>query len=502
MLIDYEFNFLNKQLICSYIDKNGNVKLEHYEWTKPTKFVKTSHDDADKHGKYVTWDGSAVKEVFTKYPNRYPIYDFIDALPEEEQHKLFDYNEPNIFFVDIENEITDKKPQPHLAETAILSISIVNKERVLVMGTKELSQSEINSIENDINIKYGKKFNKEYKFKYILYKNEYELVLNFFRQYVPKMAVLTGWNFKHYDWVFLVNRARIIGVDPTEASFTRKLKEAKINKKWNNGGKFKDNKPDYFEEPMHRLVTDYMELYDKWDTSIKIKESSSLDFVSEKLLGVKKVGYETNLKHLYESNFRDFIFYNAVDSVLVQLIHEKMKYIDIMYGISTLSRIVISGALSTLQVTEGILRRPLREEKNIVLCKNTDVDVDITDDEKSVKGGFVLLPVRGMATWTTCYDFASLYPTTIRQFNISADSYKGQKMKGKNTCKFYGVELNIEPNDIILKTGSVFRNEEGIVKRVMTNIYADRKKYKNEMMKVHEELKEYEDDLKLLKESL
>jgi len=30
-----------------------------------------------------------------------------------------------------------------------------------------------------------------------------------------------------------------------------------------------------------------------------------------------------------------------------------------------------------------------------------------------------------MAMWTCCYDFASLYPTTMRQFNISADSYKG-----------------------------------------------------------------------------
>ena len=52
----------------------------------------------------------------------------------------------------------------------------------------------------------------------------------------------------------------------------------------------------------------------------------------------------------------------------------------------------------------------------------------------SVKGGWVKDPVVGMNSWTCCYDFASLYPTTIQELNISADSYRGalQMDKGKD----------------------------------------------------------------------
>jgi len=485
MLIDYEYNKSNENLILSYIDKIGNIKLKHYPWKSPTKYIITSDDDPDKDPNYVTWDGSHVKQIYTKYPNKYSIYYFLDSLPKEDQEMIFGYQEPNIFFVDIENEILDKKPQPELAESKILSISIVNKNKVLVLGIDPLNSSEEKAIENDINNKYGKQFNRNWKFKYVYYRNEYEMLLNFFKAYVPKMSVITGWNFKKYDWVFLVNRARKIGVDPTYASFTRKLTES-----WMNN--------DFYEDPAHRLIVDYMELYDKWDTSIKVKESSSLDFVSEKILGVKKVNYEGNLKVLYESDFKKFIYYNAVDSILVQLIHEKQQYINILYATAILSRIKVNSAFSTLAVTEGFLRGNLKNKKNIVLVRNDNEDSEYVSKADSVKGGFVLEPVKGMSVWTTCYDFKSLYPFTIIEFNISADSYKGQKVKNKDYSLFNGHQLEIASNDIVLKNGSVFRNETGIVNQSMQDIYKDRKHYKKEMMKNHEELEE----LKALKKRI
>ena len=483
MLIDYEYK--NQNLICSYIDKTGNIKLRYFPWS-PTKFIATSMDDPDRHGKYVTWDGRPVKEIYTKHPTKYSVYDYLDTLPQEDQDLLFDYNEPNIYFVDIENEILDKKPQPHLAESKVLSISIICKNKALVIGLDPLTAKEQKSIQTDINNEYGSMFNREWEFKYVQYKNEYEMLLNFFKVFVPKMPVMTGWNFKHYDWVFLVNRAKILGIDPTLSSFTGKMEEENRNDPKN-----------YCELPAHRIIIDYMEIFSKWDTSIKVKESMSLDFVSSKVLKVKKVNYEGNLKILYETDFKKFIFYNAVDSILVQMIHEKSKLADILYGIATLSRTTTTKALSTLSITEGILRKKLREQKNIVLVKN-EIDADAT----SVKGGWVKEPVRGMATWTCCFDFASLYPTTMRQFNISADSYKGQKIKDKNFALFNGHQIELDPDDIITKNGAVFKNEIGVVTQVMGEVYADRKSYKKKMMNKNFELDELRKELKELEDSL
>jgi len=154
---------------------------------------------------------------------------------------------------------------------------------------------------------------------------------NFFNKLVPKMPVITGWNFISYDWVFLVARARKIGVDPDVASFTKKM-----NIPFNFNAKGQQN---YAEMPAHRVIVDYMELFSKWDTSVKVKESQSLDFVSEKILGLKKVNYEGDLKRLHREDYRKFVYYNAVDSCLVQLIHQKMKYVDILYGMAVLGKI-------------------------------------------------------------------------------------------------------------------------------------------------------------------
>lgn len=503
MIVDWEYK--NSKLILSYIGDDGNIKLKYYPWSNPTKFVVCDDDDPDKNGKYVTWDGKSVKEIYTRNPNRYSVYDFLDKLSQEEKDNIFKYKEPNIFFIDIENEILDKKPEPHLAESAIQSISIVFNDKVLVMGLDELSQTEIKSIEEDIN-NYFDGFGVTYSFKFIKYKNEYELLINFFNKYVPKMSVMTGWYFLDYDWTFLVNRARRIGVDPSVASFTKKLIPSMDNKI-------------YWEMPAHRIIVDYMELFDKWDTSIKVKESSSLDFVSENVLGVKKVNYEGNLKILHDTDYKKFIYYNAVDSILVQRIHEKMRYIDILYGIATLSQIKVIDAYKTLPVTEGILRNKLKKEKNIVLCKEDAVEGE------SVEGGWVKIPVKGAAQWTCCYDFASLYPTTMRLFNISADSYKGHvdldtvrarkanglsnsikykdmKKKEKEYSIFNGHKIEIDKEDIVCLNGAVFKNETGVVNQVMGDIYSDRKSYKKKMFKAHNEMEELKKEMEMIEKEL
>lgn len=492
MLVDYEY--LSNNLIISYIDKNGQIKLKYKPWSRPTKFIKTGEDDKEKSGKYVTWDGSSVKEIYTKYPNRYSVYDFIDSFDKDERDEIYEYNEPDIYFVDIENEILDKKPEPHLAESAVQTISIVNKNKVLVIGTEPLDSKQIENIENDINTHF-KKFDSDYKFKYVQYKTEYDMLHAFFNKLVPKMSVITGWNFIDYDWVFLVARARRIGLEPEVASFTKKL-----NKPFNVNAMGKQN---YAEIPYHRVIVDYMELFKKWDQSVKVKESLSLDFASEKILGkeIKKLNYDGDLKRLHREDYKKFVLYNAIDSCLVQRIHIKMKYVDILYGMAVLGKINIKSAISTLALTEGILREKLRDQKNIVLVRDEQSDEFSTTEAEGIKGGWVKEPVRGMATWTCCFDFASLYPTTMREFNISADSYKGQKVKGKDYSLFNGHQLMIEDDDIVCLNGSVFKNEQGVVTQVMGEVYSDRKKWKKVMFQKHEELEKLKDELKILEDT-
>ena len=290
MIIDYEY--LNGRLILSYINKKGNMEFKNYTWPNPMEWKTCSDKDPNKSLTHHTWDNKPVKQEQVRYPNRYTIYEHLKFLPEAERNDIFAYNEPNITFCDIEVEITDGFPEAHIANNKVTAICLIKKNKVLLMGIKPFSDKQIEKMQNDMN-EYFKSFNTVYTIDWLYCDSEYEMLSLFFNDYITKIPVITGWNFVGYDWVYLVTRARKLGINPNVASPTNKL-----IKPWK---KIIPNKKPTFEElPIHRLVLDYMDIFDKWDQSIKIKENNSLDFISGKVLGVKKLEYEGNLKDLYD----------------------------------------------------------------------------------------------------------------------------------------------------------------------------------------------------------
>lgn len=566
ILVETQYLSKSRKLVVSYVDKTGDIKLKYYNWDNPMKYVTCDDDDKQQHPLYKSWDGKHVKQVEVTYPNRYSVYEFLDSLPQKEQDEIFEFNLPKIFFIDIETEIVDGFPEAadvldkegnlvkEGACTKVLAISIVYEDKIILLGLNDMSSDMQTRIRNNTN-NYFTKFDDDFKFKYIKYDDEFDMLYAFFNKMVPKMPLMTGWNFLRYDWLYLVNRSRKLTksvngrtyrIDPSVSSLTRRM-----NKVWGSD----------YESPKHRMVFDYMQLYEITDTSIKVKESSSLDFVSGKLVGVEKIkyvnsifklkvdsiieGFEfkkdeicrkdgdgyymyvgvdrieftdskfaqlkglfrevnvSNLQTLYEEDFEMYMLYNAVDSVLVQKIHEARNYISIIFAISSLAKIKIidvvsqmNNALASLAITEGVLRNRFREQDNIVLFKE-----DNGDPESTISGGWVKDPVVGLNQWVVCYDFASLYPTTQRQFFISPENFLGlQSTIDKEVCT--NGELIDKEKHVVCINGVVFKKRLSPTLRMLEDVYADRKKNKKIMMSKKEELKEILDEIKELEESL
>ena len=566
MLVETQYLSNSKKLVVSYVDKTGDIKLKYYNWDNPMKYVACDDTDPQKHPTFRSWDGKSVKQIEVNQPDRYAIYEFLDALPEVEKNEIFEFNLPKIYFIDIETEIVDGFPEAgdvkdslgnvvkEGAATQVLSISIVYDDKIILLGLKELDDDTQKRIINNTN-KYFEKFGTEYKFKYIKYADEFDMLYAFFYKMVPKMPLLTGWNFLNYDWIYLVNRSRKISkwvngkeykIDPAVSSLTKR-----INKMWGTD----------FEVPAHRMIFDYMQLYEICDTSIKVKESSSLDFVSSKLVGVEKIkyvnsiyklledstilGYQfkkgdicrtdgdiyymyngteridftkdrfsqfkemfreinvSNLQKLYEEDFEIYMYYNAVDSVLVQKIHESRNYISIIYAISSLAQIRIvdvvsqmNNALGSLAITEGVLRNKFRDMENIVLFRD-----ERGDAESTIAGGWVKDPVVGMNQWCVTYDFASLYPTTQRQFYIAPETFVGvQDEKNKDKCT-NGRPIDLDKH-VLCVNGVVFEKRKSPTLIMLEDVYADRKKNKNIMMDKKEELKKVLDEIKQLESEI
>jgi DNA polymerase elongation subunit (family B) len=475
MLLDFEYS--KGKIVLSEIDEHGDIKMSYYPWRNPKKYISCSESDPEKHPKYRTWDKRPVKLIGTNMPNRFSIYEFLDRLPEEDKKRIFEYKEPKIFFVDIETEILDTGfVEPINANSKVLTIAIVYNNKAMVLGLKPLPQKEIDKVKDSIESHFDK-FELKIDFRYISFHDrenpEKDMLEYFFEKLVPKMPVISGWNFLDYDWTFLINRCRRIGIKPEVCSYTQKLD--------------KIFGTDY-EVPAHRLVLDYMEIYKKWDTSVKVKESNALNWVGEKVLDLNhgaKVAYSGSLMDLYEQDFTKYVFYNAVDTVLVQLIHEKMQYIKIAYSIANLAKIRLcdfayKNLNTTLVQTEGFLREKFRNEKSIVFSKE---DEEI--DAESIAGGWVKPPAKGINEWIACFDFASLYPTTMRQFNIAPEMFMGYQMKDKpEYAEFNGRITRIEEDKhIVCINGTVFERGYSVTVNFLETVYNERQRFKS-LMKV------------------
>lgn len=502
MLIDTEYLSRSQKLVCSYIDKSGDVKLKYFDFPTPMKYVTCDDTDTQKHPNYRSWDGKAVKQVLTNRPDRYAIYEFLDHQDEKTKDEIFGFAEPKMFFVDIETEIdftTGAYSQAEDATGRILSISVVYDETIILMGLRDMPLDMQKRIEKNTNEYFDDGV--EYKLKYVKYNNEFDMVWTFFNKMVPKMALITGWNFLNYDWRYLINRARkltrnvngnVITIDPRISSLTKRLRTL-----------FGTD----YEVPMHRMVFDYMQLYDALDTSVKVKESSSLDFVSSKLVGVKKIKYNGSLQKLYEDDFETFMYYNSVDSVLVQKIHQRMNYISIIFAISSLAKIKVTDvfsqmnkALASLAITEGVLRGRFRDMENVVLFKDENFS---SQSAQGIAGGYVMDPVVGMNLWVACYDFASLYPTTMDQFFIAPETFVGVQGKDKAYCFNANKRTKIDlEKHVVCNNGCVFLKKTSPTLKMIKDVYADRKVNKKIMMQKKEELNKVLHEIEKLEASI
>jgi DNA polymerase elongation subunit (family B) len=448
MLLDIEQT--EKELIVSYYDREGKVAFKRYPVKEFQNWVIAEGNDKYKDQHFKNWDGRSIKKNRAKSFNKFSLLYFMDSLSEEDRNEIYEFNMPRTYFVDIETEIVDGFPKPEEAKSRILTFSIITPERkAIVLGLKDLSAEDIRKIEEDTN-KHFKSHDQDWTFSYYKFKDEYNMLYTFLHKFLPKFPMMTGWNFINYDWQYIVNRCKRLQIDLTEVAITGSLDKAD-------------------SRPLHMGILDYMQLYDKYDRSVAVKESNSLDFVSGQVLDVNKIKYTGSLQDLYNNNFTKFVFYNVIDSCLVYYIDRKLRSMEVLLTLATITKMPLYKAASPVAVTEALIARKL-VDSNMKIA----VEFDKEDSKKDAKyeGAFVKEPIVGYYSGVSAFDFASLYPSIMRQFNISPDSYVEIVPESQITARRADTDV------IVCENGVVYKKEDSMLKLILSDLYAQRKDYK------------------------
>lgn len=439
-------------LRISYYGKDGGVEFKDIAIPKSEKFKWDLAGSDRRDPNYLSWDGKPVKKTSSYFLGKYRIEEFLSSLPPEVTSDIYEFNQPEVWFCDIEVEVADVFPDPAIAATPVLTIALVDakKEKTYVLGLKNLDQSETLSIRNRINQHFDR-FKIDMDFEYIYFQSEVEMLMTFMEKWVKNIPLLTGWNFIGFDWKYIINRCKRIGIDPSKCSYNGTLKGEN-------------------EIPQHKVIVDYLDLYKKWDRVVKIKENNKLDTVGNQVLGVMKVKYNGGFMDLYTTDYSNYVFYNAVDTVLVYLIDKKIKTMQTFLMLGNITKVEALKAFSPIWMTEIVMAREFYKRKRVV------AEIKKGSKNQSFEGAYVKHPNIGLHEFIATFDFASLYPSTMRQWNISPETYKGK---------------NVDLKDGWIKTasGAIFDNsDDSVMRTLLTKFFNKRKESKGKSFQIAKEV--------------
>lgn len=455
MIISSEFNTKENLLIASHYDENGLVKFIQKRIPDEDIFNwKISSNPTSN----INWDGRYLEKASTKWISRFRIEELIQSkFTQQELYELYSANRPKKWYSDIEIWLTSEEfPDPEKAEERVSLITCISdSNQVYVLSTMgELSEAQQEKMMTYVN-KYVSSCGQNFTLKYIYYEKEVDMLKSFFHKMLPKIPFLTGWNYLDFDWKYLVNRAKNLGLEPAAAL---------THKRFNGKALL----------PSHVGLLDYMEVFMNLKP-YKVVENYKLNYIADLVLGLKKLQHtESMIK--FQQQTEKYIAYNIIDTILVKLIDDKLQLLDVAFEISRIAQVDVNKVFSSVYIGETLLCREfLRRDR-----KMASLDKKFIEDS-TYDGAFVHKPKPGYYRFITCNDFASMYPNLQIQFNISPDTYMG---------KINQLDEEAVLDNIWTKNNTVFDNKvDSAARTILTGLYDTRVATKAEMKELKKKKK-------------
>jgi DNA polymerase elongation subunit (family B) len=173
------------------------------------------------------------------------------------------------------------------------------------------------------------------------------------------------------------------------------------------------------------------------------------------------------------------IDYNIHDTTLIDMLEEKLKYIELVLTFAYDAKVNYADTLTTVRPWDIIIHNYLLD-RCIVIPQTKHIFMT-----ESLVGGFVKEPKIGLTKWVVSFDLDSLYSHLIMQYNISPETYI------ERIDNFPGIETLLEGREFgrenidysFAANGTVYRKDkQGFLPALLEKMYNDRVLYKNKMI--------------------
>jgi len=150
--------------------------------------------------------------------------------------------------------------------------------------------------------------------------------------------------------------------------------------------------------------------------------SYSLDAIGEYELDERKVQYEGTLDQLYNNDFEKFLDYNRQDTMLLNKLDEKLKFMALSSELAHANTVLLQTTMGAVAVTEQAIINEAHERGLVVPSRKSREELGNTQ----AAGAYVAYPKKGLHDWIGAIDINSLYPSSIRALNMGNETIVGQ----------------------------------------------------------------------------
>ncbi len=306
------------------------------------------------------------------------------------------------------------------------------------------------------------------KVVYFSFETEKEMLVEyvrFWKEHPP--VIFTGWNVEGFDIPYIINRIK----NTLGPSFANQISPF-------NRITSKVIQNIYGDKEIFTIsgiqILDYLDLYKKF--SFTTQPTYKLDYIAEYEVKMNKLEYDGPINKLRGLNHQRYISYNIIDVHCVQMIDKKRGFINLSISMAYYAKMNIQSVMSPVKTWDAIIFNSLKADNLVMPEVKSHVKTPYV-------GAYVKVPKPGAYKYVLSFDVTSLYPSIIRQVNISPETIAGQSVPAPlmdyitKTAPKISDEFSCSPSGMMYS-----KDKQGIIPKEIAKVFFQRKEWKAKMM--------------------